>query len=305
MPAGYAVTGTRSSFGNQCLSQKTSSPRCTFGSSTRDKCLKSYLGPEFDRATARSAGGRNSEYGPAYKTYSAFGKCVDSRKLSAEGSKFGTSPRMAWSAKPKSSGPGPGSYKNTSSLGEQYVSHRRSGQKTSFGSASRDKESHVWLSEEHARVSPHSYSTPGPGTYTLKGAIGKQPCTKNEPSWRIGTADRFATTGRRVVEGYPAPCDYNTAVSSVGKQSLSRRKNPAAAAFGKSTRSAWESVYISSEHERASAGKHSPGPTTGIQTSSFSRQSVSPKRTYPSHRFGTAKRNPARGDSTPGPGSYW
>lgn len=84
---------------------------------------------------------------------------------------------------PVMSTPGPGMYDaETSALGEQAVSVRRSHRGHSFGSASRDG---------RASTAP---AAPGPGLYAVPSAIGQQPLSKRRsaPGFKFGTGPRTA-----------------------------------------------------------------------------------------------------------------
>lgn len=119
----------------------------------------------------------------------------------------------------------------------------RSGQHASFGTASREMELKVWLSEEHAKAiagsSPHQTRNPGPGTYKIHGSVGPQPISKSQtlPAWKLGTEERFsASKAKGDINSTPAPGEYNSAYSSVGPQAFSTKKSAPTMSFGTSTR---------------------------------------------------------------------
>ena len=77
--------------------------------------------------------------------------------------------------------------------------------------------------------------------------------------------------------------------------------------FGTSNRDHQEKVYISADHEKASAGKDAPGPGAySISAMTGNKQAVSNIPTAAAFGFGSAKRfdKMTRGGGTPGPGSY-
>ena len=117
----------------------------------------------------------------------------------------------------------------------------RTGQKATFGTATREKQERVFASEEHAKsiggTSPYHRMNPGPATYTLQGGLGKQANSqkKSQASWKIGTSLRSSLEGSN---NNPGPGAYRAEHDGVGKQYLSRARTAPSAPFGTGTRDA-------------------------------------------------------------------
>ena len=128
----------------------------------------------------------------------------------------------------------------------------RTGQKATFGTATREKQERVFGSEEHAKSiggsSPYHRMNPGPATYTLQGGLGKQANSqkRTNTSWKIGTSLRSSIEGSG---NTPGPGAYRNEYDGVGKQYLSRARTAPSAPFGTGTRDA-----------RCSARRNQDGP---------------------------------------------
>ena len=112
-PAGR-VGGTRSMFGDQVNSRKSSAPSYGFGSATREQAAK-----VSEPLTGVSPG-------PAvYTLRNAVGTQVDGRKPSSAQWQFGTSKRFTAVAMVEKKNPGPGTYEQKASVGIQVSARRR------------------------------------------------------------------------------------------------------------------------------------------------------------------------------------
>lgn len=114
----------------------------------------------------------------------------------------------------------------------------------------------------------------------------------------LGYGDRFNYDFVRRAREQPAPGDYALG-KSCGKQTNSAKKSLPLYSFGHSTRDGAQRVYISADHEKATCGVDSPGPTTGnsVRTlpNSLTRQLSNSLTWQLSHRRLVA--HPATGDS--------
>jgi hypothetical protein len=91
----------------------------------------------------------------------------------------------------------------------------------------------------------------------------------------------------------------------IGRQVASGRRSTSAFSFGGSTRDQAGSVFISSRHEKALLGKHSPGAGSYEQRGAFERQSLSRSQNPPSVTFGRSQKLGQKKSENPGPGSYY
>lgn len=57
-------------------------------------------------------------------------------------------------------------------------------------------------------------AVPGPGSYDLKSLRYKDSSIRKDPTYRIGTADRFGPNRSRDIRTSPGPGNYNTVDSS-------------------------------------------------------------------------------------------
>jgi len=199
--------------------------------------------------------------------------------------------------------PGPGQYGSQGAIGKQSTSAKRNAPGFRVGSATRDAEAKVYISEEQSK-SNYGAVSPGPNTYPGESALGKQAVsTRNTyPFWGFSNDSRFKYD--RSAAEIPGAGQYNVR-SSYGPQVTSNRATLPKYSFGSSTREKDNKVYLSPEHEKSHYGKQSPGPVTGSTGTAFGKQQLSRKRTVPSIKVGSSKRFHYSNDSvTPGPGAY-
>mmetsp|Transcript_11627 Transcript_11627/g.24953 ORF Transcript_11627/g.24953 Transcript_11627/m.24953 type:complete len:305 (-) Transcript_11627:744-1658(-) len=294
---------TRSMFGSQVNSKRSSAPSYGFGSSNRQHASKMFISQE--HAALSSTG---APPGPsAYSLKNSIGAQPDARKASAPTWAFGTAERFTYEKK-SAANPGPGAYQSNSALGAQVSSNQQSQPKFGFGTSERKHVAGVFVSEEHNKAR-HGIDSPGPMAYNSKGAFNKQDVSKQKtaPSWVFGSSGRFNYEHVKRAATSPGPGAYN-ASTSVGNQVQSTRTSAPQPGFGTSNREHQAKCYLSPEHEKINAGKHSPGPVSYTLHESTGRQTSSKNQSMPSWGFGTANRwtsqEKATRGSTPGPGSY-
>jgi len=296
---------TRSMFGDQSLSKRSSAPQYGFGSSTRDHQAKVFTSPEHAKLSAPRV-----SPGPAvYSLRSAVGGQVDGRKNSAPQWAFGTAERFM-GEKRSIANPGPGAYDSKSGIGPQTASQRTSQPVFGFGSSTRDMVAKVFLSEGHNK-DKYGVASPGPAVYQQTGSIGKQQLskTKDQPAWVFGSSQRFQYDHVKRAAGSPGPGAYSLK-EAVGPQVASTKASSPMPGFGTSNRAHQAKVYMSPEHEKSFQGLASPGPCTYTLVPATGKQQLSQMATSSSWGFGTAARWSGQGKqspnkmNTPGPGSY-
>lgn len=192
-------------------------------------------------------------------------------------------------------------------FGQQSLSQRQSGAAYGFGSATREIQGKVFMSQEHAKLSGHPNS-PGPAAYQMLNSVGKQFDGRkaSAPLWQFGSSARFAVDKRLP---FPGPGTYG-APSAIGGQVASNRTSQPIYGFGSANRENASKVFISPEHAKTQfGGLVSPGPTTAHDmTSAVGKQINSKKVQLPAWGFGTQKRfqydHVKRAMGTPGPGQY-
>ena len=183
--------GTRSCFGDQTVSRRKSAPSYGFGSGTRDVASKVFISHEHEKTAARSF-----SPGPAgYTLRNAVGSQTESNSRSAPQWAFGTSDRFA--ARSKGTAPGPGAYDARTAVGSQVSSKNKTAPIFGFGSATRDHVKTVYVSEEHNKAL-YGVQSPGPMSYNLTSAVGKQVCARAQlrarvRSSRVGTCTCVGT----------------------------------------------------------------------------------------------------------------
>ena len=302
---------TRSTFGDQPLSVKKSSPAFGFGKSSRDVAQKVFVSQEH---TIKSHAGRGSP-GPAVYMMppSVGGKQPDGRKVDPPVWGFGTANRFRPMSAPVV--PAPGHYDDpikNSAIGPQTLGRR--GKVTvsapiyGFGTAERKHVRKVFVSHNHQRVDMFGMSSPGPATYAMKSTMGKQDESVAEtlPSWVFGGAKRTPVEAGRAS---PGPAAY-TLPQAVGPQPDSRRPGSATPSFGSGTRDKRAKIFLGPGHNKGDFGKQSPGPAVNYQlVSSVGNQQHSKMRNAPAPSFSQASRwasyeKEVKANSTPGPGAY-
>lgn len=294
---------TKSMFGDQSVSKRQSSPAYGFGSGTRETTSKIFISSEHAKLQAPL-----SSPGPsAYTLKSSIAGQVDGRKMTAPQWVFGSSNRFSYENRSTAT-PGPGSYNLKESVGPQVTSKQQSQPIYSFGTANRDNMKNVFLSPEHTK-SRHGVASPGPMNYTLRAAVGKQDSSKlkNQPAWVFGSQQRFKYDHVKRAASSPGPGAYSLR-DAVGGQVVSNKDSAPVYGFGTSDRTVAAKIYLSAEHEKMSAGFHSPGPCNYTLPESTGKQPSSQKSNVASWGFGTASRWATQGaktrSQTPGPGAY-
>ena len=226
----------------------------------------------------------------------AIGPQADSRKSNAPAFGFGAADRNA-SAKVYVSKEhskvdfgklGPGAvYENKSSFGKQVDAKKRSPANVWFGSADRFLQPSAGRAKRNPQV-------PGPGTYPLPKAIGKQTQSKavTEGSLGFGTSTRdhaekvfIGKEQAKVFFGMesPGPAAYKV-LSGVGKQCESRNQTEPGFTIPRGGRG--KDVDM----ERA---RKLPGAGQYRVTDSVGAQPRSENRTMPKYGFGTSSRDGA------------
>ena len=78
----------------------------------------------------------------------------------------------------------------SSTLGNQWVSSRQSAPSYGFGTSTREHAAKVFISPKHAQLSTMPLS-PGPAKYGSKSVLGPQLILTSQPSYGMGTSERF------------------------------------------------------------------------------------------------------------------
>ena len=186
-----------------------------------------------------------------------------------------------------------------------------------FGTASRDVQGKVFISQEHSALSgPESSCTPGP-IYEQAITVGPKvaPSVEQQPLWAFGRDERFPPGNKDLLN---TPGAKYEAPPSVGVQANSKKSTLPSIGFGSSTRDGQEKVYVSKDHNVALYGKATPGPTTALSqtNTAVGKQFVSHGptgynrttlkcATQPSWALGKAERFPVgTAVPVPGPGAY-
>jgi len=289
----------RSGFGSQPFSTKNSNPSFGFGSSIREQADKQYLSKDH----AKVMPGNNSQ-GPIYKVTTCLGPQSDSKVESMPLYSFGTEARLP--KRDMNAAPGPGAYKIAGSLAKQPLSNKQTAENAVFGNSTRDQQDKVYMEGEGADKAFFGLESPGPGTYVVVGAIGRQKLSTKEsaPTFKLGTSQRFNYDFVKRARDTPGAGQYPIN-GAVGKQPFSTKKTLPAYRFGTATRDNMKKQFISTEHEKSSYGENSPGPVTADLRSSMGKQELSMKKTNPKWGFGKAKRKTIETTDNPGPGAYY
>ena len=163
--------------GRQVTSRKKSAAAYGFGSGTRDQQAKIFVSQEH-----AALQGTSDSPGPAvYTQRASVGPQVSGAKESSPLWTFGTEDR--WAAKDRESGmtkyavavPGAGTYDAGVGVGKhQPESKMKTLPAYGFGSSSREDMSKVFISEEMDKVRQFGRGSPGPASFMLNPAVGKQ-----------------------------------------------------------------------------------------------------------------------------------
>jgi len=311
------IGGTRTMLGPQVNSKKRSPAAYGFGSSTRDQQAKVFVSQE-----QAALQGTSASPGPAvYTQQASVGPQASGTKESSPLWTFGTEDR--WAAQQRENGttkyavavPGAGTYNTGVGVGQQQPeSKTRTMPAYGFGSSSREDMSKVFISEEMDKVRQFGRGSPGPASFMLNPAVGKQVLSGKEqqPLWVMGTAKRF---GKDLTGWVPAPGhygkdeDHGRIAPGVGPQVSSTYRSQPRFGFGSSDRDQAAKVYISKDHEAATGGRDAPGPGQYKITSMTGNNIVSStKKTSQAFGFGTSSRFrdtfKKDGFYAPGPGAY-
>eukprot|EP00899_Mesostigma_viride_P021213 jgi/Mesvir1/29093/Mv18399-RA.1 len=282
----HSTLRDRSMFGDQPVSNRSSSPAFKFGGSQRKDITK-----VFDKDITPNFVKGSSSPGPVYQNDSSFGEQRVSLKETAPSHRFGvrTSP-----VKERAPPPGPGAYKQDSTVSSKV----HGTPSVSFGSSGRFSAFKTEFREE--------YKTPcADNPRPAKGWIGE-----SESSFKFGTgarqADGIQPGHTPSYRSAPGPGAY-AAPSAIGHQPLSTRSSPPKHSFSKTARDATERVFITDTHSKATGGKDSPGPT---KYNSQDVKVTSKVKAAPAFKFGSSDRFVAKKNAsdspmnTLGPGSY-
>jgi len=296
------MKATKSTFGSQVSSRRHSAPSFGFGSGTRAGQDKVFVSQEHAKLV-----GNPCSPGPAvYSLTGAVADQPDSTNVSMPKWAFGTSDRFMGNS--KEAVPGPGTYEAHPGVGSQVSSKNTSQPIYGFGSSTREHLAKTFITEEHNKAL-HGVNSPGPATYMLQGAVGKQQLNQNntEPAWVFGTGQRFVYDHVKRAAASPGPGSY-TNTPAVGQQVASTKPTTPRYGFGTGNRDQQQKVFISQEHAMTEAGKDAPGPGQ-YAMHAMTGQKLSDSRQYTasSWGFGTAERfskQTHKHTSTPGPGEY-
>ena len=193
-----------------------------------------------------------------------------------------------------------------SMFGSQPLSSRGSAPSFGFGSSSREQAAKVFQGQEHAKLSTAGVSSPGPSAYSLRGSVGKQSSskTKNDPTWKFGSAERFAASKQ---DRLPGPGNYPIG-GSFGGQVQSKYASSSKPGFGSAEREHVRKVYISEDHQKALFGVSSPGPQKYYASTQIGKGREGREPNAPGFVFGSANRfryeHVKRASASPGPGAY-
>ena len=198
-------------------------------------------------------------------------------------------------------------------LGKQVSSRRVSAPSFGFGSATRENQEKVFVSQEHAALTGKPCS-PGP-VYMMRAAVGPQVdgAIASAPQWSFSNDERFEKLSKYATE-IPAP-GHHDVQSGIGDQTLSSKASLPHYGFGTATRDQVQKVYITSDHNKALFGRGSPGPSTYMLNPAMGKQRLSSgpsgysrsskNQSQPSWVMGKAERfEPDRAIQMPGPCAY-
>jgi len=305
--------GTRTMLGPQMSSKKKSAPIYGMGSGTREQQEKVFISQEHAALTPNP----HASPGPAvYEQRDSVGPQVNGVKESAPRWAFGTETRFSGTSKYATQVPGAGTYEGAVGIGSQVESTKATLPRYGFGSSTRAHQEKVFESEEAAYTRNFGKASPGPSSYTLEPAVGKQLLSENgsQPQWVVGTEKRFAKEASWV----PGPGNYGKdeqhgrITSAVGAQVASTKQSLPKYGFGTSDREQAQKVYLSPEHEKVTGGREAPGPgkypiasMTGNTIASSGHGATSQKWGFgTSKRFNDTFKKGGPRMYAPGPGAY-
>jgi hypothetical protein len=157
--------------------------------------------------------------------------------------KFGSDQRWERGNRSTLDNPAPGKYDAASGIGNQADSKKVSLPHFGFGTSTREDQERVFVTQEHNKTLFGRLS-PGPSTYTLNPAMGKQHLSYepvgfqrkirngSQPSWIFGKSERL---GAAQPNSVPGPGAYKT-VSAVAPQANSTKPSKPSYGFGTSNR---------------------------------------------------------------------
>ena len=266
--AGLSRSGSRSMCGPQTHSHKTSAPSFSFGSGP---ARINFTGPQVKGPIVLQAsvpGSASESPGPIYNP-------APSRKWfgDAPNARFGTEEQRPTMGQAKSdisklTGksllPGPGQYPLPPSVGKQPLGRMHSGSQYSFGMGkqrenaakatpspgpvydpkgtirgSMERASYSFGNEIRIKNRDPSARMPGPGTYSLKPALGPQPYSTNKSAMQIAFGTPTANSSSRGIlplEGRHSPGPVYMNAAACKKQALSTKRSAGTMVFSKADR---------------------------------------------------------------------
>ena len=269
------IGGTKSTFGPQPMSTRTSPAIYGYGSSTREDREKVFVSHEHAALACDSS----RSPGPIYNHLPAIGPQPTGTFSSAPTWVFGSSEQRP-SAENKSllENPAPGKYDMERSIGVQHESKKETQPRYGFGTGTREHREKVFVSQEHTITSDYGKASPGPAapyrretailekghkhmlSYSSGSIYGHGPTSRvrnaTQPAWVMGTAERFTKDSTAYV---PGPGQY-AIKPAVGPQADSKLHNAPRFGFGTGTREHREKVFVSHEHSKTEGSRDAPGP---------------------------------------------
>lgn len=279
----YAASGTRSMFGKQTHSHKSSAPAFGFGSAPSRLTFTGAAARGDQTLQASVSSGGAVSPGPIYNPSPASKWFGDAPTI-----KFGTEEQRPTTGAAgldiskitgKSMLPGPGSYPLPAAIGSQPLARCNSLPKYSFGNQKQranpanascspgpvyepkgtrigamDRPKYSFSNDIRGK-NPGGLRTPGPGAYTYNPALGTQ---VNSP-YRTGMQMGFGTPskgGRMVLplEGRASPGPIYMNAGGLRKQAISDRRTAAVVAFTRADR------FNGPGSEAAAMNNDGPGP---------------------------------------------
>ena len=278
---GGAPRGTRSMCGSQVLSHKSSAPSFSFGSAPPRLTFTGAAARGKQTLQASVSSGGASSPGPIYNPSPA-SKWLGDVPHAQFGTQQQRPPSSAGQEISKLTGksnlPGPGAYTAPSAFGKQALGRSHSYSMYSFGNQ-RQRESAAKMTPSpgpvydpkgsyHGSLERPQYSfgndvrtknrdasmrTPGPGTYSLKTALGPQPSSQQRSGMVIGFGAPGANSNRGMLplEGRYSPGPIYMNAAACKKQALSTRRSAGKMAFSRDDRF---------RHSRVATAGEVPGP---------------------------------------------